>query len=58
MDGEIAAGFAVVTICLLAIVILVFAGRGIIEKTYRKTFHTQPKAGRDSEQNGNRGDAR
>jgi len=53
-----AAGFAVVTVCLLAIVILVFAGRGIIEKTYRKTFHTQPKAGRGSEKNGNRGDAR
>jgi hypothetical protein len=58
MDVEMAAGFAVVTICLLAIVILVFAGRGVIEKTYRKTFHTQPKAGRGSEENGNRGDAR
>jgi len=58
MDVEMAAGFAVVTVCLLAIVILVFAGRGIIERTYRKTFHTQPKTGRGSEKNGNRGDAR
>jgi hypothetical protein len=58
MDVEMAAGFAVVIVCLLAILILVFAGRGIIEKTYRKTSHTQPKAGRGSEENRNRGDAR
>lgn len=58
MDIEMAAGFAVVAVCLLVIAILVFASRGRIEKIHRKTFHTQTQAGKSSEENGSRGDAR
>jgi len=48
MDAEMAAGFAVVVACLLAILILVFASRGQIEKKHRH----------NGKENGHRGDPR
>jgi hypothetical protein len=53
-----AAGFAVVIACLLAIVILVYASRRIIEKTYRKSLQAPLEAGHRSEENRDLGDAR
>ena len=58
MDAEMAAGFVVVVACLLAILILVFASRGQIEKIHRQGSHQRPKTGRGGEKNGHRGDPR
>jgi hypothetical protein len=52
MDAVMAAGFAVVIVCLSAIALLVFASRGIIERTHRKNLAGQ------HQENGDRGDAR
>jgi hypothetical protein len=51
MDAGLAAGFAATVASLLAIALLVFASRRIIEKTYRRNL----AARRESE---DRGDAR
>ena len=58
MTVEMAAGFAAVIACLLAITILVFTSRGVIEKIHRESFHTQAEAEPGSDDNGNRGDSR
>ena len=58
MDAELAAGFAAVIASLLAIALLVLAGRKIIEKTHQKNLAAHQGADPGSEDNGNRGDTR
>jgi hypothetical protein len=57
MDALMAAGFAAVIACLLAITILVFASRGIIERTHRKNLAGQKQEEHVAEEKRDRGDA-
>jgi hypothetical protein len=58
MDFEMAAGFAAVIACLLAIAILVFAGRNIVEKTHLKTPRNQSADDRGGDKTSERSQAR
>jgi acetyl-CoA carboxylase beta subunit len=57
MDAALAVGFAAVSASLLAIALLVFASRRIIEKTHRENLAASQGSVPGSEDNGNHGDA-
>jgi len=51
MDAELAAGFAAVLASLIAIAIMVFASRRIIENIHRKNLASRQDAGPDGGDN-------
>jgi hypothetical protein len=57
MDAGLAAGFAATVASLLAIALLVFASRGLIERTHRQNLAARREADPGGEGKGNRGDA-
>jgi hypothetical protein len=56
MDAGLAAGFAATVASLLAIALLVFVSRRIIEKKYRENLAARRESMSGSEGKGNRGD--